>query len=110
MLRYLFLLIPVFFACAPSYNLKLEEVRPPLPADELVMISFGGQSIVGDVDTLGTLAVDTKNAAKCEPDELFGQALSIAKEAGDKAYHITAIDLEVKQTLIPSATFNRKSV
>lgn len=110
MLRHLFLLIPVFFACAPSYNLKLDEVRPPLPQEEIVMISFGGQSIVGDVDTLGTLSVDTKNAGKCEPDELFDKALSIAKESGGNGYHITSIDLEVNRSFIPCASFTGKIV
>lgn len=110
MLRYLFLLLPLFYACAPAYKLSLDEVRPPLSEDEIVMISYGGQSIVADVDTLGTLSVDTKNAGQCNPEELFEKALSISKESGGNGYHITSINLEVNRSSVPCASFTGKIV
>lgn len=110
MVRYLFLLVPILYACSPTYKLTLDEVRPPLPEEEIVMVSYGGQSIVGDVDTLGTLAVNTKNAGQCDPEELIDKALSMTKESGGNGYHITSINLEINRSRVPCASFTGKIV
>jgi S1-C subfamily serine protease len=110
MLRYLLLLFPLLFACAPAYNLTIDKVRAPLSEDSEVLVSFGGQSIVGDVDTLGTLDVITTNAAKCNPDQFFDKALAMTKESGGNGFHITSINFELNGSLIPCASFTGKIV
>ncbi|MEQ9308446.1 MAG: trypsin-like peptidase domain-containing protein [Balneolaceae bacterium] len=102
---YLLLIFLLLIGCAPSYTLKIEKELPPLSPKEPVTVSFGGQSIVGIADTLGTLNVDTKNAKECAMEDVMNKALDIARQSGANGFHITSIDVEMNSSYIPCVTF-----
>lgn len=102
---YLLLFFILLIGCAPSYTLKIEKELPPLSQNEMVTVSFGGQSIVGEADTLGTLDVDAKNATKCTMEDLMSKALNMSRQSGANGFHITTIDVEMNSTSIYCVSF-----
>ncbi len=102
---YFFLLFLLLIGCSPSFTVKIEKELPSLSSNETVAVSFGGQSIVGIADTLGTLSVNTENAGKCTMEELLDDVFDIARKSGANGYHITSINFEVNSSLIPCASF-----
>lgn len=97
----------LFQSCSPIIKTSnLTNNRTPLPSESEVYDYFGGEKILGEIDTLGSISVNVSNSPKCNLEEELNEVHNVIRANGGNGFLVKTIKPEYNNSEIPCASFS----
>lgn len=97
----------IFHSCSPVIKTSnLTNNRASLPSESEVYDYFGGEKILGEIDTLGSISVNASTSTKCNLEEELKEVHDLVRANGGNAFLVKTIKPEYNNREVPCASFS----